>query len=396
MTNNADTARKLLDDLLSGAVAQGAVPGVVALVSNRDGSIYEGSFGRRRLDEPAAMSLDTVCWIASMTKAITAAAAMQLVERGALSLDAPLASVLPQLGRTVVLTGFDDSGKPQTRAPARPITLRHLLTHTAGFGYEVWNPEIKQYVAATGMPSHTTGLNAALETALLFDPGERWNYSIGIDWAGKAVEAASGQKLGAYLQDHLLGPLGMTDTAFLISADMRSRMAKVHQRDRSGHLMALPQFEVVQNPQFEGGGGGLYSTIGDYAKFMRMILNQGQANGRTILRRETVALMSRNAMGNCRVVEMKSISPERSLDVEFFPGVEKTWGLSFQINEAAAPTGRAAGSLSWAGLTNCYFWIDPVNGIAGAYLTQILPFADRLSLPLYLDFESAVYRHLVR
>lgn len=396
MTTTVGGFRKSVDELLSAAVERGAVPGVLALVSNREGSIYEGSFGRRRLDEPAAMTLDTVCWIASMTKAITAAAAMQLVERGRLSLEAPLADLLPQLGRLGVLTGFDGNGRPQTRPPARPITLRHLLTHTAGFGYEVWNAEIRRYVQATGMPSHTTGLNAALETALLFDPGERWNYGIGIDWVGKAIEAASGQKLGAYLQDHLLGPLGMNDTAFLIRPDMRSRLAKVHKRDENGRLVPLPQFEIVQNPQFEGGGGGLYSTIGDYARFMRMILNRGMVNGEAILRPETVALMSRNAMGDCRVVEMKSISPERSLDIEFFPGVEKSWGLSFQINESAAPTGRPAGSLSWAGLANCYFWIDPVNGIAGAYMTQMLPFADTLSLPLYLDFEAAVYRHLTR
>lgn len=395
MTPIVGSLRNSVDGLLSAAVARGAVPGVLALVCNRAGPIYEAAFGRRRLDEPAVMTPDTVCWIASMTKAITAAGAMLLVERGKLSLDAPLAGLLPQLGGLQVLTGFDENGRPLTRTPARPITLRHLLTHTAGFGYEVWNPEFRQYVAATGIPSHTTGLNAALETALLFDPGDRWNYSIGIDWAGKAIEAASGQKLGIFLREHLLGPLGMNDTAFRIRPDMRSRLAKVHQRNNNGQLVPMPQFEIVQNPEFEGGGGGLYSTIGDYGKFMRLILNQGRAEGQTILRPETVALMSRNAMGNCRVVEMKSINPERSLDIEFFPGIEKTWGLSFQINEAAAPTGRPAGSLSWAGLTNCYFWIDPVNQIAGAYITQIMPFADKLSLPLYLDFETAVYQHLV-
>lgn len=375
------------------AVRDGAIPGVAAIATDAKSAFYEGAFGRRRLDDEAPMTLDTVAWIASMTKAITGAAAMQLVEQGRINLDAPATQHLPMLGNARVLTGFDAQGQPIMRAPSRPITLRHLLTHTAGFGYDTWNEEVPRYMAATGLPSLQTGELRALAAPLLSDPGERWNYSIAIDFAGLMVEAVSGLKLGEYMKRHLFEPLGMHDTAFRLTPALRARMAKIHQRDAQDALAVQPQFEIRQDPQFEAGGGGLYSTASDYAKFVRMILNLGQGENGRVLRPETVELMSRNSMGNLRVTEMRSVNPQRSRSVEFFPGLPKSWGLSFQINEADAPTGRSAGSLSWAGLGNSYFWIDPKKGIGGVYITQILPFADVRSLPLFLEFESAVYQH---
>ncbi|MCG8694322.1 MAG: beta-lactamase family protein, partial [Minwuiales bacterium] len=222
----------------------------------------------------------------------------------------------------------------------------------------------------------------------------RWEYGINIDWAGKMVEQVSGQKLGAYMQENLFAPLGMADTAFKITPDMRTRLAKIHARGDNDSFDVLDDLEIEQNPEFEMGGGGLYSTVRDYAKFVRMILNQGKANGNQVLKPETVAMMSRNQMGDCRVSVLKTAAPDLSNDAEFFPGLEKSWGLSFMINEEAAPTGRPADSLSWAGLANSYYWIDPTNGIGGVYATQILPFADEKSLPLFLDFEKRVYDSL--
>jgi len=390
-SNSKRSLKESADELLRSAAEAGDVPGVVAMATNRNGTLYEGGFGQRVLGQNAAMTTDTIVWIASMTKALTSTAAMQLVEQGKLELDSPASRWVPDLTNVQVLEGWDENGQPRTRAPKRPITLRHLLTHTSGFSYEFWNADIGRYQQVKNIPGIGTCKNAALYTPLVADPGERWEYGIGIDWVGKMVEAVSGQRLGAYLQENLFGPLGMKNTSFRITSDMRARMAKVHQRDTNGTL-APTDFEMPPEPEFEMGGGGLYSTAGDYLMFIRMILNRGKANGNQVLKPETVDLMSRNAMGDLKVRMLKTVIPELSNDAEFFPGMPKTWGLGFMINEQTAPTGRSAGSLAWAGLANTYFWIDPHKEVGGVYLTQIFPFADTKSLPLFYAFEKAVYQ----
>ena len=383
-----------VDKLLKDAVSNGDVPGVVATATDTKGMTYEGGFGKRVLGDAADMTPDTVVWIASMTKAITGAAAMQLVEKGELSLDGPAKEVIPALGEVEVLEGFDAAGKPKMRKPKRDIRLRHLLTHTAGFGYDTFSPEIGKYMEAHGIPGVMSCQNKALTTPLLFDPGDRWFYGINIDFVGKMVEAVSGQKLGAYMRDNLFGPLGMDSTAFRITDDMRRRLARIHHRGANGTLTPDPTIELPQEPEFEMGGGGLYSTAGDYLKFVRMMLNQGKSDkGETVLKPLTVADMSKNAIGASRVGLLKSTAPAFANDAEFFPGMDKTWGLSFMINNDDAPTGRSAGSLAWAGVANTYYWIDEKKGVGGVYATQILPFADVKSLALFHAFETALYGH---
>lgn len=379
-----------LDGLLGGAAARGEVPGVVGMVTDRNETIYQGAFGRRALGQDTAMNTDTVGLIASMTKAITSTAAMQLVEQGQLDLESPVSRWLPELGEVRVLEGFDADGKPRTRPPKRPLTLRHLLTHTSGFGYEFLSAELQQYLKVTGTPPIFSCERAALRQPLLFDPGERWQYGISLDWAGQLVEAASGQKLGDYLQQHVLGPLGMSDTAFRISASMRSRLARIHARLPDGQLAPI-DLELPEQPGFDMGGGGLYGTLGDYLKFIRMVLNQGNSPGGRILRAETLELMSRNQLGDLLVQPVKSADPTLTNDFILPPEIPHQWGLAWMINTKPLPTGRPAGSLMWAGLTNCYYWIDPASGLGGALLMQILPFADVKALPLFLGFEYAVY-----
>jgi CubicO group peptidase (beta-lactamase class C family) len=379
------------DEVLQSAVDAGDVPGVIAMATTPGGTIYEGAFGKRALDQDAAMSLDTVVWIASMTKALTAAAAMQQVEQGKLSLDTPAAEIYPPLDEVRVLTGWDSDGKPVTRKPKRAITLRHLLTHTAGFAYELWNTDIQQYQKVMELPGIGACKNDSLKMPLTFDPGDRWQYGINMDFAGKMVETVSGKRLGEYFQENLFGPLGMDSTAFKITPDMRARLAKVHQRSPEGALAPI-EFEITQEPEFEMGGGGIYSTTGDYLKFVRMMLNGGEGNGNQVLKPETVALMSKNAMGNTKVTMLKTAIPPLTNDAEFFPGMPKNWGLSFMINEEPAPTGRSAGSLAWAGLANTYYWIDQRKGVGGVYMTQVLPFADVKALPLFYAFEKSVYQ----
>lgn len=388
------TLQQNLDSVLSQAVSDGDVPGVVAGVTNADEDLYLAGFGERVIGSGDAMTSDTVGWIASMTKAVTGAAAMQLVEQGRLSLDAPASDVIPSLGETVVLEGFDEDGAPQTRSPRRAITLRHLLTHTAGFSYEIWNGDIIRYQEATDTPGIISCADAALTTPLLFDPGDAWDYGINIDWVGKMVEEASGQRLGDYPRANIFEPLDMGDTAFRITDAMRARLAKIHHRVEDGSLVPDVDLEIPQDPEFEMGGGGLYGTVGDYLRFIRMILNRGRAGSEQVLRSDTVEMMSQNQMGDLLVGELKTAMPPFSHDAEFFPGMPKSWGLSFMINNEDAPTGRPAGSLGWAGLANSFFWIDPSTGIGGAYLTQVLPFVDVKSFPLYIAFETATYDSL--
>ena len=392
-SRSSESLARQVDALLKRATDAGDVPGVVAMATAGDVMIYQGAFGTRRLGSAKPMAIDTVVWIASMTKPVTSAAAMQLVERGRLQLDEPASRWAPELGSVQVLEGFDASGAPRLRKPRRPITLRHLLTHTSGYGYGMWNAPLARYMELMKLPGTASCENAALRLPLLFDPGERWNYGINIEWAGKVIEGASGKKLGAYLKENLFDPLGMGSTGFRITPAMRKRISRLHERDAQGVLSA-GDFEVPQEPEFEAGGGGLYSTAPDYLAFLRMILNRGAGNGNRVLKAETVDLMSRNHMGDLRVVPLVTTNPSRSNDAEFFPGVPKSWGLGFMINHEAAPTGRSAGGLAWAGLSNCYFWIDPARGVGGVYMTQILPFADAKALPLFLEFETAVYRSL--
>ena len=381
---------KNIDAAFGQAVESKAMPGIVAVAATEKGVVYEGAFGKRELGKDAPMTLDTVVWIASMTKAITAAAAMQLVEQGKLDLERPASETVPALASAKVLEGFDPAGKPRLRPAKRPITLRHLLTHTAGFAYEIWEPSIVQYQEATGTPGITTCTNAALSTPLLFDPGDRWDYGISIDWVGKMVEAVSGQALDRYLQEHILGPLGMSDTAFRIGPSQRARLAKIHQRDDKGALAPV-DLEIPQDPEFHMGGGGLYGTAGDYLTFALMIMQDGSFKGAQILRPGTVALMAQNHIGTLEVGAFKTAIPSLSNDLELFPGMSKKWGLSFLINTQPAPTGRSAGSLAWAGLANTYFWIDRTKRVTGVFLSQVLPFYDDTAIDLFGKFETEVY-----
>jgi CubicO group peptidase (beta-lactamase class C family) len=382
-----------IDQVLRQKSDAAEIPGVVAVAATSKEVTYQGAFGKRDLSRDDAMTIDSVFWIASMTKAVTAAGAMQLVEQGRLALEAPIGNVLPDLAAPQVLEGFDANGEPKLRPARNPITLRHLLTHTAGFCYDLWNGDMVQYMAKTGTPGIISCQNAALKTPLASDPGTRWEYGINIDFVGKAVEAASGKRLDAYLRDSLFAPLGMTDTSFKIGDAQRPRLVGMHARGPDGSLAAIP-FELEQNPEFHMGGGGLYSTAGDYIKFTQMILNKGRGNGNQVLRPETVTMMGQNHIGDLNMTKMTSALPDFTNDVDLYPDMAKKWGLSFLINTAKTPEGRSPGSLAWAGLANTYYWIDPVRDVTGVILMQVLPFGDGKCLEAFAGFESGVYAGL--
>src|SRR5713101_1331991 len=306
--------RQGLDNIFSEAVTSKAMPGIIAVAATDGGMLYEGAFGKRELGKDAPMTLDTVVWIASMTKAITSTAAMQLVEQGKLNLESPASEVVSDLAAAKVLEGFNADGKPRLRAPRRAITLKHLLTHTAGFGYDIWDPALVKYQAATDTPGIGSCKNKALTTPLMFDPGDRWEYGISIDWVGKMVETTSGQKLDRYFQENIFGPLGMKDTSFKVSASQRARLASVHQRAEGGALTPI-EFEIPQNPEFLMGGGGLYGTATDYLAFAQMIMQGGSFKRAQLLRAETVALMSQNHIGALEVGVFRSAIPALSNDI---------------------------------------------------------------------------------
>lgn len=380
-----------IERVLSEAVARNEVPGVVVAAVLPDGAIYEGAFGRRDITKPEAMTTDTVFWIASMTKALVSAAAMQLVEQSKITLDQDLGAILPELAKPQVLEGWDERGAPRLRPARGVVTLRRLLTHTAGFSYEMWNADIVRYQKYASISGIISCENRALTTPLIADPGTRWEYGINLDFVGKLVEALSGKRLDAYLAEHLFAPLRMTETTFRIRADQRPRLAAMHARGADGTLSLMP-FEIPQEPEFHMGGGGLYGTARDYLAFCRMILGRGVLDGVRVLQPATVASMIQNQMGPLNVTKLSTALPAATNDAEFFPGMVKKWGLGFMISTEAVPARRAAQSLTWAGLANTYFWIDPASHVAGVILTQILPFADARVLRLYDSFETELYR----
>ena len=368
---------------LDAAVAGGRVAGAVALVSDRSGTTYQHAAGMRVVGGDEAMTPDTVFWVASMTKAIASVAALQLVERGKLSLDGDLSALLPDLRDLEVFDQPGPDGVWTTRPAVGAVTLRQLLTHTSGFSYGFIDPRINPWLQAAGP---TGGTRAWHRQPLLFDPGQGWAYGVGTDWVGIAVEAASGQRLDAYLAEHIFGPLGMTDTAFALSPQQEARKAGMHARGEDGGLIPIP-FAMPADPEVLSGGGGLYSTAADYARFLRMLLGDGAG----LLKAETASELGAVQTGERRAGAWTSAMASLSRDVDLFPGQKTGWGLATMITPEPTAEGRSAGSLAWAGLANTYYWADPAAGKAGLILTQVLPFGDPDALSLFAALERGAY-----
>jgi methyl acetate hydrolase len=372
-----------VDEALARAVQTGAVPGVVALAADERGVLYEGAFGKRAIGQSAPMTLDSVFWIASMTKPVTVVAALQLVEQGRLALDQPLGRQLPELESVQVLDGFDAGGAPLLRPPRRPVTLRHLLSHTAGFGYTLWNAHLQRWT------------NSALRSGgepLVFDPGERWHYGTNIDWVGRAVERVTGQSLDAYFRESIFGPLEMHDSGFFYATPwQRSRMVGRHQRRPDGGLEYVDAAAPESEPAFCNGGGGLWSTGPDYLRFLRMLVGRGELDGKRVLTSESADELARNQIGELNVEVLHSVATTQSHDIAFFPEMVTKWGFGGVVNTRETAAGRSPGSWAWAGLANTYFWLDPTRRLTGLILTQLLPFRDPQVLALFDHFETAMY-----
>jgi CubicO group peptidase (beta-lactamase class C family) len=379
-----------LDKVLNKPIEAGLIPGIVALAADDRGVIYAGAFGRRAADKAEPMTLDSVFRVASMTKPVTGTAAMQLVEKGLIGLEQPVGDVLPVVKKVQVLEGFHADGTPRLRDPRVPVTLRHLLTHTSGYGYDIFNADLARYIHVAGLPSVLTHKNDALRVPLLFDPGTQWQYGIGIDLVGKVIEAVSGQDLESYFRRHIFDPLGMHDTSFLLRSHMAQRLVGTHVRGPDGKPLAV-SIEPSEDAEFYSGGAGLYSTAPDYLAFARMLLLGGALGGVEVLKRPTVELMARNAIGHLDVPIVRSNNPALALEVETFPGQVKKWGLTFLINTEDVEGFRSAGSLTWGGVHNTYFWIDRKRRIAAVALMQILPIGDPHVQETMIGFEHELY-----
>ena len=380
-----------IDQVLRDAVATKGLPGLVAVVADSKGIVYQGAFGERDTLQHYSMDLDSIFRIASMTKAVTSVAVMRLVESGRVKLDEPAATYLPELAQVRVLDQFDPaSGKATLRPPKSPPTVRQLLTHTSGFVYDFFDATMHAYTASGALSSTFQGGDGFMKAPLVFDPGTRWEYGISSDWLGRLVEKVSGQSLEDYFHQRIFEPLGMSDTFFNVPDDKQARVVAVFARQPDGSFMESPQ-QPFTPVKFFSGGGGLFSTAGDYIKFERMLLDGGVLGRVRILRSETVAEMSRNQLGSLSLVQLKSFAPQFAIDPIRVPGSLDKFGLGFAINSNPVEGGRSAGSLSWAGIFSTYFWIDPQRKLCAVFMTQLLPFGDDSAVSTLEQFERAVY-----
>ena len=382
-----ETNMSSLDDVLTRAVSTGAVPGLVAMTGSLGGVTWSGAAGESAPGRP--MTPDTVFRIFSMTKGVGSTAAMILADRGKLDLDTPVERILPDFARIQVLEGFDGD-TPRLRAPRTRATIRQLATHTSGLVYGSWNAAVAHWQSVTGHPSILSGLKSSLFYPMVFDPGTRWDYGIGIDWLCQAVEAVDGRPIEKYCQDEIFDPLGMTSTAFECEGPLAARLASVSARGADGRFAP---FEIAPppHPEFYGMGNALYSTAGDYMRFLRMFLNKGALDGWRVLSEKGVETMLANHIGDLRVGKLTTMVPTVTADVDVFPETPKTHSLGFMRVEEDVPGMRSAGSQSWAGVLNPHYWFDPARDVAGVIMTQTRPFAEAPFMKVYEEFERTVY-----
>ena len=376
-----------LDTSLRGAVERKDVPGVVALITDRERVLYKSAFGVADVSTGRPLTQDSLFRIASMTKPVTSVALMQLIEQGKIGLDDPAEKYLPELVGLKVFESFDaKTGAYKLRPASRPATVKHFLTHTSGLAYPFTSESWRDFKPRDGEKYPFGG-------PLLFDPGERWHYSTSTDVVGRLVEVVSGQKLEEYFRQHIFAPLKMDDTSYNVPEAKGPRL--VAQQWRSGERM--DGVIELQKPQLgltiaaPIGGGGLASTAEDYGRFVRMLLNGGALDGARVLKAETVTLMGQNHIGAVTVPALKSVL-SRSADFTFIADGRDKWGLNFLITADQVQGKRSPGSLSWGGINNTFFWIDPARGIAGVIMMQYLPFADAKALAVYDTFERGAYR----
>lgn len=379
-----------LDSVIDGAVARQDAPFLVAMTGNAAGVTWSGAAGEASPGNAAAAN--TVFRIFSQSKAVGSTAAMMMIERGKLSPDTTVESILPEFASMKVFDGFGPDG-PKLRAPRVKATLRHLATHTSGLAYEFWNPDVPKYMELTQHPSILSGLKVSRNYPLMFDPGERWAYGVGIDWLGQMVEKVDGRPIDQFCKEEIFGPLKMGDTAFEVEDHMAVRLAGVNIRGEDGKFADFA-LAPPSKPEFYGMGHALYSTAPDYMRFLRMFLNKGTLDGARVLSEASVQTMLQNHIGTTPIPYLTSTAPPLTADLDFFPGKRKSHSLGFMRFDEDIPGMRRAGSQGWAGVLNSHYWFDPKSDLAGVLMTQSLPFVEPRYAQTYEAFERAAYKVL--
>lgn len=370
-----------LQRVLDEAILSRAAPFLIVGTADSTGMTFQGVSG-------PTVTFDSVLRIYSMTKAVAGLALAILVEREAIALDGPVSDILPEFADLKVLAGFD-GGEPVLRAPKTVCTVRHLASHTSGLAYEFWSDDLMRYRKIAEHPSVMTGKLAALPYPLLFDPGTRWGYGIGIDWLGRVIEAVSGERIDAFCRREIFEPLGMDSTAFEMEPTLAARLSSAFVRD--GNEFVAKRMAPPTNPDFYGMGHALYSSAGDYLRFLRMLLRGGELDGTRVVSAETCAMLMANHTGALAIEPMRTVLASNSHDVDVFPGTRKSHSLAAIRVEEDVPGMRTAGSQGWAGVLNSHWWIDPQRDIAAVFATQLAPFADPQLMAAYERFERAVY-----
>ena len=379
--------------VLDQTIASGKLNFAVAAVGNAGGQTWSHAAGYQDAEKTKPASPDNIIQIASMTKLVTTIAALQLMEQGKLDLDTPISAYAPELNELQVLKGFAPDDTPIFEKANRAPTGRELMTHTAGYVYEIWNANALKGSQLGVTPSLFSEGNY-LAAPLSFQPGTAWEYGINTDWLGVLVERLSGQRLADYFDEHIFMPLGMADTFYELPANKLDRSVMMMARAAEG-LVPLPSFQPT--PMKKGsmahysGGGGLSSTVKDYGRVLQMLLNSGSLDEKTLLKAETVNSMFQNNIGDIQPAALATVMPTLSNTADMSFGEKATFGLGLLLHTDGINGGRKANTGSWAGLFNSYYWVDREAGTYGIFGTQVLPFYDGVAIETLLEFEQAVY-----
>ncbi|HUC24220.1 MAG TPA: serine hydrolase domain-containing protein [Streptosporangiaceae bacterium] len=385
---------RAVDELLAAAVADGEVPGLIAVTGTSADVLHEFTAGVRSTGTGAPMTPDTVLRIASQAKLATSVMALQLIEQGRLGLDDPVGDILPDFDQLLVLDGFDDAGQPMLRTPRSRATVRQLLTHTSGLGYDFWNRKLARYYRVSRQLPLATGLRAAFTAPLVADPGTRFSYSMSMDWLGLVIEAVHGKPLDECLAVQVTGPLGMTDTVMWLDPDRAERQATVHVRADQGGWTPVPaDYYAARDrlPEFYAGGHSMYATARDYLRLQQEILRRPGDPGAGLLQPATAAELFADHLGGLDVGIIETADQATSEEVDL-RGLK--WSLGLLVNADGVESLWPAGSAGWAGGFNSFYWIDRQVGIAAALYTQTLPFYDPSIVRLAISFRDAVYAAL--
>ncbi|GAB0134268.1 hypothetical protein EsDP_00002647 [Epichloe bromicola] len=393
-----------LDDILrrytlDGEDTKGKLTGASFVVTDGTGTIYTGSSGRLDMYPRSAPWTDkTFTWVASLTKLATTISVMQLVEQRKLHLDADVRPLIPELREAKILRDFDHDDNPVYEENTRPITLRQMLTHTAGFSYAFADPILVKWSRATPGRnlSRIQWSKSEITTPLRFAPGEAWGYGVGLDWAGQVLEKVTGKSLGQYMQENIFDPLGMSDTGFRPETmpHTAARTAQNTERTRDGALKTA-YWPTPEKHEMEAGGAGLFTTASDYACLLRAFL---QDNGRLVSDRTRREMLTPQ-LGEAQAQWLRKLAfhplAHNTFAPEFTEDQELNHGLGGMINMEDAPGKRKAGSMAWSGILNSRWWLDPKTGIAGVLIVNVRPNGDPVAAKLYDELERAVYGELL-